>query len=59
MNDLTEFSEKELSLVVNNDEFLYRKRFILNKELLHELGLKFTDEQWQVFQDDLEEEEDE
>jgi len=45
MQDLTEYSENELSMVIMNDEYLYNKRYNLSKSCLNELGLKFTDEQ--------------
>lgn len=53
MNDLTQYSENELSTLVYNDEGLYRMRHRLDKELLNEFGLVFTDEQWEIFQNDL------
>ena len=56
MYDCREYSEDELSLVIMNDESLYRMRYRLDKEMLRELNIQFTDEQWQIFQDDLEQE---
>jgi len=51
--DLTQYSEDELSLIVFNDEGLYKMRHVLSKDLLYELDIKHTNEQWEVFQDDL------
>lgn len=58
MQDLTEYSDSELSMIIMNDESLNNMRFTLSKDLLHDLGLRFTNEQWNEFQDDLENEED-
>ena len=56
MYDCTDHSEHELSMVISNDEFLYRRRHMLTPATLMELGVKFTDEQWLIFQQDLAEE---
>lgn len=59
--DLTEYSDKELSLVVMNDECLYRMRrtFLKDQSFLTEY-FDFTDEQLEVLiqdiKDDLESE---
>jgi len=56
--DLTQYGDNELSLMIFNDEGLYKMRHILSKDLLHEFDIKYTDEQWEVFQDDLKSEDD-
>lgn len=53
MIDCTQYSDNELSLLIYNDESLYRMRYRLDKELLKEFNIKFTNDQWEVFQDDL------
>jgi hypothetical protein len=56
--DITEYSDDELSLIVFNDEGLYRERKRASLEdTLREFFI-FTDEQLQVLKDDLENEED-
>lgn len=55
--DITQYSENELSLLVFNDEGLYRlRRQRLFAEMLRELFI-FTDEQLAVLQQDLADEE--
>lgn len=55
--DLTEYSDGELSLHVMNDEYLYRQRRSCNlKEQLEELFI-FSEEQWEELENDLKEEE--
>lgn len=54
--DMRQYGENELSLIINNVEELYNHRFIINKEYLHELGILFTDEQYDVWRQDLEDE---
>ena len=57
--DLTQYSDGELSLVVMNDEYLYGKRNSRNlKGLLEELFI-FSEEQWEELENDLKEEEEE
>lgn len=52
--DLTEYSDAELSLNVFNDESLYNQRFCSDlKELLDEIFI-YTEEQWEELQEDLE-----
>lgn len=53
MYDCRQYSDDELSLVIFNDESLYRQRYSLTKSVLREYGIKFTQEQWETFQDDL------
>ena len=56
--DITQYSDDELSLIVFNDEGLYRERKRASLEdTLREFFI-FTDEQLQVLKDDLENEED-
>lgn len=57
MTDLRQYSDRELSLVIFNDEFLYKMRHKMTKDLLDDMGIKFNDAQWQEFQDDLKDEE--
>lgn len=54
--DCRNHSINELSLVIMNDEFLYNKRFLLTQDSLNEMGILFTNEQWEMFQYDLAEE---
>lgn len=59
--DLTGYGERELSLLVFNDESLYKmRRFPRNffKIELQELFI-FTDEQWEELENDLNEEKEE
>ena len=57
--DLTEYSDKEMSLLVFNDETLYRmRRSIGFITFLKEL-YKATDEQWEVLKEDLKDDENE
>lgn len=56
--DITSYSDRELSLHVYNNEFLYKRRFSLNKEELKEYFL-FTNNQWEELLEDLEEEKEE
>ena len=54
--DLTEYSDSELSLMVFNDEGLYRMRRRPGlKELLEEYFV-FTEEQWEQLENDILEE---
>jgi hypothetical protein len=55
--DLTQYGEKELSLIVFNTEGLYNIRHQLTQYDLDVFGILFTSEQWETFQTDLEEEE--
>lgn len=57
--DLTEFSENELSLLVFNDEYLYKRRN--SRDFLIELDEMFlyTEEQLDALKSDLYEEEQE
>lgn len=56
MQDLCQYSDNELSLTVYNDEFLYKRRHRSDfKALLNELYI-FTDDQWETFVNDLEDE---
>ena len=57
MQDITQYSDNELSLIIFNDEYLYTIRHGLTKEGLTELGIIFTNEQWEEFKSDLENEE--
>ena len=57
MYDCRNYSDNELSLVIMNDEYLYLLRHRLNKEDLQEMGIKYTSKQWEVFKQDLLEEE--
>ena len=43
----------ELSLVIYNDEGLYNMRHSLTRELLEDLGVTHTEEQWENFLEDL------
>lgn len=53
MQDLTQYSDNELSLQVFNDEYLYNFRHVdYLEEILEELFL-FTDEQLHVLKGDL------
>jgi hypothetical protein len=55
--DLTQYSDGELSLHVFNDEYLYRQRNSRHlKELLNEIFI-FTDGQWEELENDLKEDE--
>lgn len=55
--DITEFSDSELFLIVMNDEYYYRRRHRSNlREELTEHFI-FTDEQWDELAQDLQEEE--
>jgi hypothetical protein len=55
--DLTGYSENELSLIVFNDEYLYRVRCNRNlKDILND-HFTFTDEQFDVLQEDLNDDE--
>ena len=51
--NLTEYSDRELSIIINNDECLYNMRFTLTKDNLKDLGFTFTSSQWDEFKDDL------
>lgn len=53
--DLTEYSEDELSLVVMNDEGLYRMRrhFLRHTDFLDEIFI-YTDEQLDILREDIE-----
>lgn len=57
MQDLTQYTDNELSLLIFNDYGLYTSRYSLTKELLNDLGYIFTDKQWDIFKNDLENEE--
>ena len=62
--NLTQHGEDELSLWVNNDEFLHnafqqsisRGNLKYIKQALEEAGFTYTNEQWQVLVDDFEDE---
>lgn len=54
--DLTEYGVNELSLVVFNTEGLYSIRHKLTQYNLDAYGIICTEEQWDQFQTDLEEE---
>jgi hypothetical protein len=62
MKDITNYSENELSLIIQNDEYLYGiwKRTIRSGNLNYiksEIDyIKYTDEQWETVVDDFEEE---
>jgi len=52
-NDITQYSDSELSLIVFNDEYLYSKRHSRHlKDTLDEFFI-YTPEQWQELQQDL------
>ena len=54
MQDLTQYSESELSMWVFNDEYLYNNRHRMHlKSILDDLFI-YTDEQWIELQADLE-----
>lgn len=55
--DITEYSDSELSLIVMNDEGLYRMRRSSNLRAELEQVFIFTDEQWDELAQDLQEEE--
>ena len=55
--DLTEYSENELSLHVFNDEGLYRLRRSRDLKSILEDYFIFSDEQWEVLETDLNEDE--
>lgn len=55
--DITQYSDDELSLIVFNDEGLYRFRNSASLEDTLRDFFIFTDEQLQVLKDDLENEE--
>lgn len=56
MQDLTDYSELELSLLVYNDEGLYRmRRHILRDPSLLNDMFKYTDDQLKVLISDLKE----
>lgn len=57
--DITEYSDSELSLLVMNDEGLYRMRRSSNLRAELEEFFIFTDEQWDELAQDLQEEENE
>ena len=57
MYDCTDYGVNELSLVVYNAEFLYKRRYILTPELLNDFGIKYTTEQWHELLEDLKSEE--
>lgn len=57
MYDCIDYSENELSMLIYNDEGLYQQRHMLTKDCLEDIGFQFTDEQWEVFQNDLNTEE--
>jgi hypothetical protein len=57
--DITEYSDSELSLLVMNDEGLYRMRRSSNLRAELEQVFIFTDEQWDELAQDLQEEENE
>lgn len=54
--DLTEYGVNELSLVVFNTEGLYSIRHELTQYNLDAYGIICTEEQWEQFKTDLEEE---
>ena len=54
--DITEYSDSELSLIVMNDEALYRMRRSADLRALLEESLIFTQEQWEELAQDLQEE---
>ena len=51
--DLTQHSEQELSLVINNDELLYRMRYRKNFYDILEEQYTFTLSQWHYLADEL------
>jgi hypothetical protein len=56
MQDITQYSDNELSRLVFNDEYLYwsrRKPFL--KDIIDQSYI-YTDEQWATLQQDLEDE---
>jgi len=55
MQDLRDYSDQELSLLVFNDEYLYtlRANFLALHQAVNELFL-FTDEQYDVMAQDVE-----
>lgn len=55
--DLTKYSDSELSLVVMNDEGLYNMRHQQNLRHTLEEFFIFTDEQWNELEQDLKDEE--
>ena len=57
MSDITEYGQHELSLLVYNTENLYNLRHSLTKYNLEDkTGILCTEEQWEQFERDLEEE---
>lgn len=56
MQDLTGYSDDELSLVALNEEYFYNIRFRSNlKDILSEWFI-FTDSQWDVLNQDIQDE---
>lgn len=51
--DITKYSDNELSLWVFNDEALYSLRRSINLKILLEQYFIFTDEQFEVLEQDL------
>jgi len=62
MKDITNYSENELSLIIQNDEYLYGiwRRTIRTGNLeyikMEIENIKYTDEQWESVVDDFESE---
>jgi hypothetical protein len=62
MKDITNYSENELSLIIQNDEYLYGiwRRTIRTGNLeyikMEIENIKYTDEQWEAVVDDFESE---
>ena len=56
MNNITEYSDQELSLMVFNDESLYNARHSIGfiESIINELFI-YTDEQLEVLEEDLKE----
>ncbi len=46
--NLTDYSDKELELMVMNTESLYNMRFTLTRQLLSDMGISHTQQQWEV-----------
>lgn len=57
--DLRDYSENELSLIVFNDEYLYIRRHNIRFLEMLKSRFIFTEEQLEILKTDLEEEEEE
>lgn len=56
MEDLRQYSDAELSLLIFNTESLYRNRHRLTKDTLKEM-FRFREAQWREFRKDLKDKE--